>query len=141
MRKRLNKIEKKKEKKKFTYKALVVNLKKKLKTFYHFFQTSPLPDVFQVWKIARQISRLCTNLAVRTIGTVDSLDERRFPRKTHPQNGTSKVGLFWSSVIFFNSQFDVLRLNVVQMGWAVLDDFYPMFLRRPSMTWSRNSAY
>ena len=117
MRKRLNKIEKKKkEKKKFTYKALVVNLKKKLKTFYHFFQTSPLPDFFQVWKIAGQISRLCTNLAVRTIGTVDSLDERRFPRKTHPQNGTSKVGLFWSSVIFFNSQFDVLRLNVVQMG-------------------------
>ena len=43
---------------KFTYKALVVALEKKLKTFHHFSGLYlHFPNLFQVWKTAGQISR------------------------------------------------------------------------------------
>ena len=48
-------------KKKITYKAFIVALKKKIKlnTFLRFFQDYlHFPDFFQVWKISGQISRL-----------------------------------------------------------------------------------
>ena len=55
---RLNKIQPKQ--KIFTHKALVVAYKK---NFFPFFSTLPLlPDFFQVWKIAGQISRLFQKL-------------------------------------------------------------------------------
>ena len=55
---RLNKIQP--TQKIFTHKALVVAYKK---NFFPFFSTLPLlPDFFQVWKIAGQISRLFQKL-------------------------------------------------------------------------------
>ena len=58
IRARLNKIRTKR--KKFTYKVLVVALKKKTQDFLSFFSRRYLyfPDFFHVWKVAEQISRL-----------------------------------------------------------------------------------
>ena len=60
--------------KKFTSRALVVALKKKLKTYNHFSRLFlHFPDFFQAWKIARQTSwlfknsRLCTNPVNRKV--------------------------------------------------------------------------
>ena len=118
IRARLNKIWTKR--KKLTYKVLVVALKKKLKTFYHFFQTLSLfsrlfPGLESCWANFKTFSRIQESMRTLNLGR-EKIDQGKRELLTPPHNNISPHTVVPRPLCIFPGYSQVSRPSEIRMA-------------------------